>query len=112
MNSNSPLTQNPPSASISTNDATVDLTQSQLSAIKIETLETRSFAAEKTALGNIDYNEDAAVQVFSAYPGKIIAAQAELGDEVKKGQPLYTIESPDLIQAESTLDRRTAQRLT
>ena len=27
----------------------------------------------------------------------------ELGDEVQKGQPLYTIDSPDLIQAESTL---------
>jgi membrane fusion protein, heavy metal efflux system len=27
----------------------------------------------------------------------------ELGDAVQKGQPLYTIDSPDLIQAESTL---------
>jgi membrane fusion protein, heavy metal efflux system len=27
----------------------------------------------------------------------------QLGDEVQKGQPLYTIDSPDLIQAESTL---------
>jgi cobalt-zinc-cadmium efflux system membrane fusion protein len=38
-----------------------------------------------------------------SYQGKIIKALVELGDEVKKGQPIYTIDSPDLIQAESTL---------
>jgi membrane fusion protein, heavy metal efflux system len=43
------------------------------------------------------------VQVFTPYQGKIIAALAQLGDEVQKGQPLYTIDSPDLVQAESTL---------
>jgi cobalt-zinc-cadmium efflux system membrane fusion protein len=43
------------------------------------------------------------VQVFPPYQGKIIRAFVEIGDEVKKGQTLYTIDSPDLIQAESTL---------
>ena len=99
----SPPAKNPATSPIATNDPTVDLTPSQLNSIKVEALETRSFASEKTALGHIDYNEDASVQVFSAYPGKIISAAKELGDEVKKGEALYTIESPDLIQAESTL---------
>ena len=39
----------------------------------------------------------------TAYQGTIIKAFVELGVQVQKGQPLYTIESPDLIQAESTL---------
>jgi cobalt-zinc-cadmium efflux system membrane fusion protein len=43
------------------------------------------------------------VQVFSPYQGKIIRAYAEVGDPVKKGQTLFTIESPDLIQADSNL---------
>ena len=43
------------------------------------------------------------MQVFPPYQGKIIRTFVELGDEVTKGQPLYTIDSPDLIQAESTL---------
>jgi cobalt-zinc-cadmium efflux system membrane fusion protein len=60
------------------------------------------------ALGNIDFDQDRAVQVFSPYAGKIINAMANLGDEVEKGQPLYTIDSPDLIQAESTLISATA----
>jgi cobalt-zinc-cadmium efflux system membrane fusion protein len=43
------------------------------------------------------------VQVFTPYQGRIIAALAEVGDDVKKGQPLFTVDSPDLLQAESTL---------
>jgi len=55
------------------------------------------------AVGCIDYDEDLSVQVFSPYQGKIITAFANLGEDVQKGQSLYTIDSPDLVQAESTL---------
>jgi cobalt-zinc-cadmium efflux system membrane fusion protein len=81
----------------------VELTDKQAMAIKIETAADRLFAVEADAVGSIDFNEDATVQVFPNYPGKIIEAFAKLGDAVKKGQPLYTIESPDLIAAENTL---------
>jgi cobalt-zinc-cadmium efflux system membrane fusion protein len=101
-NTNPPLGQAPPS-NAPPSEASVDLKPSQLAAIKIETVGTYVFSMEKTALGSIDYDEDLSVQVFSSYQGKIITATANLGDEVKKGQPLYTIDSPDLIQAESTL---------
>jgi cobalt-zinc-cadmium efflux system membrane fusion protein len=84
-------------------EATVALTPAQLNAIKIEPVGTSSFPVEKSALGSIDYDEDLAVQVFSPYQGKIINAFANLGDDVQKGQVLYTIDSPDLVQAESTL---------
>jgi cobalt-zinc-cadmium efflux system membrane fusion protein len=43
------------------------------------------------------------VQVFTPYQGRIIALFAEVGDDVKKGQTLFTIDSPDLLQSESTL---------
>jgi cobalt-zinc-cadmium efflux system membrane fusion protein len=43
------------------------------------------------------------VQVFSPYQGRIIRAFVDLGDEVKKDQVLFTIESPDFLAAESTL---------
>jgi cobalt-zinc-cadmium efflux system membrane fusion protein len=81
----------------------VDLEPSQTNAIKIESVGTYLFPVARTAIGSIDYDEDLSVQVFSPYQGKILTALANLGDEVKKGQPLYTIDSPDLIQAESTL---------
>jgi cobalt-zinc-cadmium efflux system membrane fusion protein len=81
----------------------VELTSGQLNSIKIESVGVSLFPLEKEALGSIDFDEDLAVQVFSPYQGKILSALAGLGDEVKQGQPLYTIDSSDLVQAESTL---------
>jgi cobalt-zinc-cadmium efflux system membrane fusion protein len=82
---------------------TIELSSSQVSAIKIEPVGTFSFSVEKEAVGNIDFDEDLSVQVFSSYQGKILKALVDVGDAVQKGQALYTIDSPDLVQAESTL---------
>jgi cobalt-zinc-cadmium efflux system membrane fusion protein len=87
----------------SPSEATLDLSPSQLNSIKIEPVGSYLFPVEKEAVGNIDYDEDLSVQVFPAYQGTIIQALGELSAEVQKEQPLYTIRSPDLIQAESTL---------
>jgi len=81
----------------------VDLSDTQLASVKVEPVEERDFPVEKEAVGSIDFNEDMAVQVFTPYQGRIIALFASVGDDVKKGQTLFTIDSPDLLQAESTL---------
>jgi cobalt-zinc-cadmium efflux system membrane fusion protein len=81
----------------------LELTPGQLSSIKIEPIESYLFPVEKDTVGSISFADDLSVPVFPSYQGKIIKALVELGDQVQKGQPLYTIESPDLIQAESTL---------
>jgi cobalt-zinc-cadmium efflux system membrane fusion protein len=81
----------------------VDLTEKQVASIKVEPVGEHLFSIEKGAVGNIDYNEDMAVQVFTNYQGRIIELFAKVGDDVKKGQTLFTIDSPDLLQAESTL---------
>ncbi len=82
---------------------TIELTASQLDAVKIGSVRTYEFPLDKETVGNISFADDLSVQVFPSYQGKIINCLAELGDQVQKGQPLYTIESPDLIQAESNL---------
>jgi cobalt-zinc-cadmium efflux system membrane fusion protein len=84
-------------------EGTVELSASQLLAIKIETVGTYPFPVENEAVGNIDFDEDLSVQVFPPFQGAIIDTFAEVGNNVRKDQPLYTIKSPDLIQAESTL---------
>jgi len=81
----------------------VELNPSQLSAIKIGPVGTYEFPVDKDTVGSISFADDLSVQVFPSYQGKIIKCLSELGDQVQKGQPLYTIESPDLIQAESNL---------
>jgi cobalt-zinc-cadmium efflux system membrane fusion protein len=82
---------------------TVELGEEQLKSVRVEAAVERSFTQEEGAVGRIDFNADKAIQVFPPYQGKIIAALHEEGDEVKAGEPLYTLDSPDLIQAESTL---------
>jgi cobalt-zinc-cadmium efflux system membrane fusion protein len=84
-------------------DPAVDLSPSQLSSIKIEPVGTYEFPVEKETVGTISFADDLSVQVFPPYQGTVIKAFVELGTAVQKEQPLYTIRSPDLIQAESTL---------
>ena len=84
-------------------DPAVDLSPSQLSSIKIEPVDTYQFPVEKETVGTISFADDLSVQIFPPYQGTIIKAFVELGMAVQKEHPLYTIRSPDLIQAESTL---------
>ena len=85
------------------NQASVDLSDSQLASVKVAPVEDLEFPVEKQAVGSIDFDEDMETQVFAPYQGKIIALFAAVGDDVKKGQTLFTLDSPDLLQAESTL---------
>ncbi len=81
----------------------VDLSDSQLASVKVEPVADHDFPVVKEAVGSIDFNEDMETQVFTPYQGRIIALYAAIGDDVKKGQTLFTIDSPDLLQAELTL---------
>jgi cobalt-zinc-cadmium efflux system membrane fusion protein len=81
----------------------VELSDAQLGMISIGAASERPFPIQTEAVGNIDFNEDMAAQVFPPYQGRIVTLYAKIGDNVTRGQPLLTIESPDLIQAESSL---------
>ena len=81
----------------------VELSETQVKSVKVEPVGERTFVIQREAVGSIDFNQDITVQVFSPYQGKIVGLFAKLGDEVVKGQKLYTIDSPDLGQAESAL---------
>jgi cobalt-zinc-cadmium efflux system membrane fusion protein len=101
-NANTPL-ESGAKSNTSPSEGILDLSPSQLNSIKIEPVGSYLFPVEKEAVGNIDYDEDLSVQVFPDYQGTIIETIVQLGAQVQKDQPLYTIKSPDLIQAESTL---------
>jgi cobalt-zinc-cadmium efflux system membrane fusion protein len=88
---------NPPPAD------SVELSEAQLKSVKVAAVEEREFPVEKEAVGSIDFNQELLTQVFTPYQGRIIGLFAKVGDEVPKGQVLFTIDSPDLLQASSTL---------
>ena len=81
----------------------VTLRDAQLASIRVEPAGVHLFANEREAIGNIAFNDDQSVQVFPPNAGKIIELFHELGDDVGRGERLYTVESPDLVVAESTL---------
>jgi cobalt-zinc-cadmium efflux system membrane fusion protein len=92
-----------PVSDAASTDPVLELTDKQLASIKVAPVGEHVFPLQKEAVGSIDFDENMSVQVFPSYQGKIIAALAQVGDEVEKGKPLFTIDSPDLVQAESTL---------
>jgi len=81
----------------------IELSDTQLKSVRVETVAERDFPIEKAAVGSIDFNEELLTQVFTPYQGRIVGLFAKVGDEVKKGETLFTIDSPDLVQASSTL---------
>jgi membrane fusion protein, heavy metal efflux system len=85
----------------STGVLSVELNDKQLASVKVEPVGEYVFPVEKASVGSIDFNEEMTVQVFTPYQGRIIDTFAKVGDEVNKGQTLFTIDSPDLLAADS-----------
>jgi membrane fusion protein, heavy metal efflux system len=83
--------------------SSVELNDKQLASVKVDQVGDAVFPVEKSAVGSIDFNEDMTVQVFTPYQGRIIDLFAKVGDEVTKGHVLFTIDSPDLLNADSNL---------
>lgn len=82
---------------------TVRVTGKQALQVQVEAVESFAFRIEKSAIGQIAFNEDASTNVFAPFSGRITRLIAKLGDDVKRGMPLFEIDSPDVVQAQSDL---------
>jgi membrane fusion protein, heavy metal efflux system len=96
-----------PAVQVAANSVT--LNDAQLTAVKVEEVKERVFGITRETVGNIDFDQDESVQVFTPYPGRITRLWAKAGDDVKKGEVLFEINSPDLASAEGTLIQNAAQ---
>ena len=83
--------------------AMVALTDGQMRFVQMVTAQLRDFAPSLTVVGNADFDQNKSVQVSAPYAGTITAIAVDEGQKVRRGQPLFTIDSPDLLQAESSL---------
>ena len=79
------------------------VTDRQAATLAVVAAEPRTFRVTRNAVGSIDFNQNMLVQVFTPNPGRIVDTFFNVGDTVSKGQTLFTIDSPDLLQAESAL---------
>lgn len=83
-------------------DDSVLLTTTQLKSVALQAVVSHDFSISREAVGSIDFNADRLVPVSPAYQGRVIQVMANAGDIVRKGQALMVMDSPDLVQAEST----------
>ena len=82
---------------------TVELSESEVVQFNVQPAAERVFTIQRDAVGTIDFNQEMSVAVFPPTPGKILSLFARAGDDVTRGTALYTIDSPDLVQAGQSL---------
>ena len=70
--------------------------------VKVAPVEERDFANRREAIGNVDFNEERSVRCS---PPTGAGSGARLPDRRRRAQgpALFEIDSPDTVQAESTL---------
>ena len=85
----------------------------QLQIVKVDAV---AFRTQRSAIGQIGYNEDASTSVLTPFSGRVVRLIAKLGDQVKKGDPLLEIDSPeqlvpqnDFIAAQATKRKASSQ---
>src|SRR5437588_5868672 len=76
-------------------------TPSEWATLTIEPVSEKAFRAEHVTEGKVAVDEDRSTPVFSPYAGRVTKLLARPGDTVTQGQPLFTIEAADTVQAQN-----------
>jgi len=82
---------------------TVRVTSDQMHQLDIVKVELCSFRLFKPAIGQIAFNEDASTVVLSPFSGRATRLIAKIGDDAKRGDPLFEIDSPEVVQIQTDL---------
>src|SRR4051794_32094630 len=70
----------------------------QLEVVKVAPYE---FLDQRSALGQIAFNEDASTVVLTPFSGRVIRLIAKVGDQVRSGDPLLEIDSPEQVSPQN-----------
>jgi cobalt-zinc-cadmium efflux system membrane fusion protein len=81
----------------------VRVTEDQMHQLRLATVEPFLFRNQKPAIGQIAFNEDRSTVVVTPFSGRVIRVIGKIGDEIKRGDPLFEIDSPEVVQAQTDL---------
>jgi len=98
-----------PAAAPASPAGTFRATAQQLKTLTIEEVVEHAFVSEELTEGKIAVNGDRATPVFSPYSGRVTRVIAGLGDLVKAGAALATVEATEFVQAQNDLATAVAQ---
>jgi len=76
-------------------------TDTQWATLTIEPVEKRVFRSEHMTEGKIAVDEDRSTPIFSPYSGRVTRLLVKPGEMVERGQPLFTVEATDMVQAQN-----------
>jgi membrane fusion protein, heavy metal efflux system len=76
-------------------------TDAQWATLTVEPVEQLIFRTEHATEGKIAIDEDRSTPIFSPYAGRVMRLMVKPGDAVRRGQPLFTIEAADMVQAQN-----------
>src|SRR5215813_13898998 len=76
-------------------------TETQWATLTVEPVVSQVFRSEHITEGKFAVDEDRSTLVFSPYSGRVIKILAKPGDMVTAGQPLFTVEATDMVQAQN-----------
>jgi len=82
---------------------TIRVNDGQLQQLNVIDVSPHPFRVQKTAVGQIAFNEDASTVVLTPFSGRVTRLLAKLGDVVRRGDPLFEIDSPEVVQAQTDL---------
>jgi cobalt-zinc-cadmium efflux system membrane fusion protein len=98
------LTLASPSHAVETDKQTVSrvkVTSDQMRQLDVAPVKLKAFTATRAAIGQIAFNEDASTAVLSPFSGRVTKLLKRIGEDVKRGEPLFEIDSPDVAQAQT-----------
>ena len=81
----------------------VRVSQDQMHQLDITPVKSHRFRVYKVAVGQIAFNEDASTVVQTPFTGRVTRVIAKIGDVVKPGDPLFEVDSPEVVQAQTDL---------
>jgi cobalt-zinc-cadmium efflux system membrane fusion protein len=90
-------------STIGKGQSSVRITNEQQHQVTLVPAEMSRFQLVKSAIGQIAFNEDASTVVLAPFSGRVTRLIARIGDEVKAGDPLFEIDSPEVVQAQTDL---------
>jgi cobalt-zinc-cadmium efflux system membrane fusion protein len=79
----------------------VRVTADQMQQLSITRVVSYPFRVQKFAIGQIAYNEDTSTAVLAPFSGRVVRLIAKVGDRVKRGEPLFELDSPEVVQPQN-----------
>ena len=76
-------------------------TPAQWATLTVEPVQQRVFQSEHVTEGKIAVDEDRSTPIFSPYAGRVLKLFVKPGDTVTVGQPLFTVQATDMVQAQN-----------